>query len=152
MSLFSTYSLFLGLDVEARIASGKNATYCSQRSIQEMIACFSGVMEDEILYELRQSEHYALMFDETTDCRTVEQLVIHCRYIFNGSLEMKFLSMIDVLGSPDPQLSEERAVALNAPNIASAVEGFMTKKGLVFETLWGIVTDGAPVMTRKGEL
>lgn len=100
MSLFSTYSLFLGLDVKARIASGKNATYCSQRSIQEMVACLSGVIEDDILYELQQSKHYAPMFDETTDCSTVEQLIIHCRYILNGNLKMKFLSMIDVLGGP----------------------------------------------------
>ncbi|KAG0415071.1 hypothetical protein HPB47_007757 [Ixodes persulcatus] len=139
----------MGLDVKPQIAPGKNATYCSQRSIQEMVACLSGVIEDDILYELQQSEHYALMFDETTDCSTVEQLVIHCRYIFNGNLKVKFLSMIDVLGSPDLQLSEERSVALNATNIASAVEGFMTKKGLVFETLRGIGTDGAPVMTGK---
>lgn len=52
-------------------------------------------------------------------------------------------------GGPDPQLSEEGAVALNATNIASDVEGFMTTKGLVFETLRRIGTDGAPVMRGK---
>ncbi|KAH8026246.1 hypothetical protein HPB51_017382 [Rhipicephalus microplus] len=139
----------LGLDVKAQITAGKNATYCSQRSIQEMVTCLSDVIEDKILCELRQSEHYALMFDETTNCATVEQLVIHCRYIFGGELRVKFLTMIDVLGNHEPHQGDERALALNATNIACAVEDFMNKKGLLFGALRGIGTDGAPVMTGK---
>ncbi|KAL3184699.1 hypothetical protein MRX96_005806 [Rhipicephalus microplus] len=50
-----------------------------------MVTCLSDVIEDKILCELRQSEHYALMFDETTDCATVEQLVIHCRTFWSRS-------------------------------------------------------------------
>ncbi|KAK8772370.1 hypothetical protein V5799_024386 [Amblyomma americanum] len=117
-----------------------------------MVTCLSDVIEDKILHELRQSEHYALMFDETTDCATLEQLVIHCRYMFNGELNVKFLAMIDVLPVLDilqPHVNDERALALNATNIACAVEGFMAKKGLLFDTLRGIGTDGAPVMTGK---
>ncbi|KAL3218145.1 hypothetical protein MRX96_050848 [Rhipicephalus microplus] len=76
----------LGLDVKAQTTAGKNAMYCSQRSIQEMVTCLSDVIEDKILCELRQSEHYALMFDETTDCATVEQLVIHCSSVRTAGL------------------------------------------------------------------
>lgn len=141
----------LGLDVKAQITAGKNATYCSQRSIQEMVTCLSDVSEDKILCELRQSEHYALMFDETTDCATVEQLVIHCGYIFDGKLRVKFPTMIDALGNHKHQ-GDERALALNATNIVCVVEDFTTKKGLLFGALRGIRTDGAPVMTgTKGE-
>lgn len=142
---------FLGLNVKDQMAAGKNATYCSQRAIKEMVTCLSSVIEDKILRELKQSEHYALMFDETTDCTTVEQLVIHCRYIFDGTLQVKFLAMIDVLGSLGEQLNEERTISLNAANIAGAVEDFIGKKGLAFDCLRGIGTDGAPIMTgRKG--
>ncbi|KAH9362100.1 hypothetical protein HPB48_002078 [Haemaphysalis longicornis] len=141
----------LGLNVKNQIATGKNATYCSQRAIKEMVTCLSSVIEDNILQELNQSEHYSLMFDETTDCTTVEQLVIHCRYIFDVNLQVKFLAMIDVLGSLDQQLNEEKVISLNAANVAGAVEDFIVKKGLAFECLRGIGTDGAPIMTgRKG--
>lgn len=139
----------LGLDVKTQITAGKNATYCSQRSIQEMVTCLSDVIEEKILCELRQSEHYALMFDETTDCATVVQLVIYCRHTFSGELKVKFLSMIDVLGNLEPHISDERALALNATNVASAVEDFLSKKDLRFDALRGIGTDGAPVMTGK---
>lgn len=78
----------LGVDVKTQITAGKNATYCSQRSIQEMVTCLSDVTEEKNLCELRQSEHYALMFDETTYSTTVDKLVINCRYIFNGEISV----------------------------------------------------------------
>lgn len=92
---------------------------------------------------------YAFMFNETTDCATVEELVIHCRHIFSRELRVKFLSIIDVLGRLEPHLSDERALALNDTNIARAVEDCMTKKGLCLDALRGIGTDDAPTMTGK---
>lgn len=135
---------FLRLNVKDQIAAGKNATYCSQQAIKEMVTCLSSATEDNILQELKQN-------DETTDCTTVEQLVIHCRNIFDGNLQVKFPAMIDVLGSLDQQLNGEEVISLNAANVAGAGEDFIVKKGLAFECLRGIGTDGAPIMTgRKG--
>lgn len=57
--------------------------------------------------------------------------------------------MIDVLGSLEPHLGDERALALDATNIACAVEDFMTKKGLLFYALCGIGTEGVPVLNGK---
>lgn len=105
----------------------------------------SGVVEDEIL-----RKRYALMCDKTTHCN-VEQLVLQCRHIFNGYLKVKYLSMIDLLGSLGARLCDERVVAPNATNIARTVEDFPTK-GLPYERLCGIGTDGAPVTRgKKGE-
>lgn len=47
--------------------------------------------------------------------------------ICNGRLQVKLLAMIDVLGSLDQQLREERATALSAANIAAAAEDFTEK-------------------------
>lgn len=47
--------------------------------------CYTGnvseVIETNILKKMRKSSHFALMFDETTDCCVTEQLAIHGRYI-----------------------------------------------------------------------
>lgn len=66
------------------------------------------------------------------------QLVLHYRYIFNGDLNVRYLSMIDVLGSLNTRLSEERVVDFNAMSIARTVEDFMTKEVLSFEILLGV--------------
>ena len=48
----------------------------SEKSIQEMIFIISEVIEMLILNKVRQSSHFALMLDETTDCTVTEQLAI----------------------------------------------------------------------------
>lgn len=88
----------LGLDVKAKIQVAKNALYTSDKSIQEMIFAISEVIEMRILKEVRESSHFALMLDETTDCTVTEQLVVHARYIDNaGELKSHFLKVIDTL-------------------------------------------------------
>ena len=65
-----------------------------------MVSILSEVIENRILRNLKESNHMAIMFDESTDCTITEQLVIHCRYIVNdtGELQSCFLKVIDVLG------------------------------------------------------
>lgn len=71
----------LGLTTKADIHVAKNATYTSDKSIQEMLYALSDTIEDSMLTELKASDHIAIMFDETTDCTVTEQLAIHCHYI-----------------------------------------------------------------------
>ena len=59
---------FMGLHVKSNLHVARNATYTSFRSIQEMVFIMSEVIEKKILNRLRESDHFALMFDETTDC------------------------------------------------------------------------------------
>lgn len=49
----------------------------------------SEVIESRILTEMKESDHFVLMFDETTDCTVTEQLAIHGRYIHNETGELK---------------------------------------------------------------
>ena len=91
------------------------------------------------------------MFDETTDCSVIEQLVIRTRYIdSDGVLKVKFVKMLDAL---KPTAEEDRThnqiISLNATNIANQVKDFVLSKQLMFSKLVGIGTDGAPVMTGK---
>ena len=91
------------------------------------------------------------MFDETTDCSVIEQLVIRTRYIdSDGVLKVKFVKMLDAF---KPAAEEDRThnqiISLNATNIANQVKYFVFSKQLMFSKLVGIGTDGAPVMTGK---
>ena len=58
----------LGLNVKADIHVAKNGTYTSVKSIQEMLSIMSEVIESRILTEMKEFDHFALMFNETTDC------------------------------------------------------------------------------------
>ncbi|KAJ8050239.1 hypothetical protein HOLleu_03362 [Holothuria leucospilota] len=64
----------LGLDIKAKICKGANATYTSDTAIKEILMCLSEVIEAEILDDLRKNQYYSLMFDETTDVSTIEQI------------------------------------------------------------------------------
>ena len=38
---------------------------------------------------MKESKHFSLMIDETTDCAVVEQLAIHARYIDTKTGDLK---------------------------------------------------------------
>jgi len=104
----------------------KNATYTSHKSIQEMVSILSKVIENTILSCLNNSDHIAIMFDESTDCTVTEQLVLHCRYIEKdtGELKSHFLKIIDALGpceSVEGEGDRSRAISLDADTITAHI-------------------------------
>ena len=136
----------LGLLIKDGIRVGKNAHYTSPGAIMEMLYALSGTIEKEVLDELRQSESYALMFDETTDCSVTEQMVIHCRFLDSkGKLQVRFLKVIDALVSADKS-NTESVVSLNADVISKCVTDYIEQNQLDYGKLRGIGTDGAAVM------
>ena len=54
---------FLGMNIKAEISVAKNATYTSDKAIQEMLYVLSEVIEMGILKEMKESDHFALMFE-----------------------------------------------------------------------------------------
>ena len=88
----------LGLDIMEKIKKGKNAKYTSEQAIKEMLICLSELIETNILKEIKKSDSYSLMFDETTDISVTEQMVIHSRFIDgNGDVCIKYLKILDAL-------------------------------------------------------
>ena len=63
---------FLGMHIKGMLGTAKNATYTSDKSIQDMLYVISEVLETKILDDLKSSKHFALQFDETLDCTTTE--------------------------------------------------------------------------------
>ena len=118
-----------------------------------MLYCISEVIESKILNELRESEHFSLMFDETTDCTITEQLAIHGRYIDKQTGELKtcYLTTIDVLG---PELEAikstsdaETCISVGASTITKRIIEYTERIGLDMNKLRGISTDGAATMS-----
>ncbi len=89
----------LDLSAKSDIQVALNATYTSMRSIQAMLFILPEIIVIKLLNKMRKLDHFALMFDETTDCSVTEQLAIHSRYIDkeSGALKSYYLKVIDVL-------------------------------------------------------
>ena len=147
----------LGLNVKANIHVAKNATYTrlSVKAIQEMLFIMSEVIETHILTEMKASDHFALMFNETTDCTVTEQLAIHGRYIHKGTGELKshYLKVIDTLKPEIDALNSgvagdlDTCISIGASTITKRVTEFTAQARLDMVKMRGIGTDGAATMT-----
>ena len=99
-----------------------------------MLSFLSEVIENKIVKSLQESDHVAIMFDESTDCTVTEQLVI--LYILKDTatgelqLQSKFLKVIDVLGPSESETSEgesetQRVVSLSADAISARITSYL---------------------------
>ena len=141
------------VNVKEEISIARNALYTSDRSIQEMIFAISESIEDEILKEMRESKHFSIMIDETTDCTITEQLAIHGRFLDkSGELKCHFLKVMDLLQPGDESKDQDRRITASAETIAARVFEFLRQANLDIGKLRGIGTDGAATMVgcRKG--
>ena len=132
----------LGVKIKEKIGKGMNATYTSEKTIQEMVFIMSEILEKKILESMRESGQFSILFDETTDCTVTEQLAVHGCFITNsGELRCCFLKIIDLL-----QPSGLGSISANAQTITDRVCEFMTEAKLEISKLRGIGTDGASTM------
>ncbi len=141
----------LGLTVKSDICIAKNATYTSDKTIQEMVNILSEVLETNTINQTRESNHIALMFDETTDCTVTEQLALHGRFIdkATGNLKSCYLKIIDVLKPEVGAASDSEqdiCISVNASTITKRVKEFIAEADLDPTKIRGIGTDGAATM------
>lgn len=90
----------------------------------------SEVIEVGILEQMRESEHFALMFDETADCTVTEQLAIHARFIdpSNGEMVFHYLKILDLL---QPESTEQDVcIRMSAEVIALRIQDYAAQMGL----------------------
>lgn len=141
---------FLGVKL-SKICIGMNATYHSDKSIQEMLYAMSNLIEDRILDDFKNQISLLLCLIRRQMIVVLEQLVIRTRFIdSDGVLKVKFLKMLDALNTAvDEDPTYNQIISRNGTNIANQVKDFVLSKQLMFLKLVGIRTDGAPVMTGK---
>lgn len=132
------------LQVSLNLSNGPN--YTSRTSIQEMLYCMSEVIETKLMNELLEADHFAILFDETTDCSVKEQMIVRARYVKEGMISVKFLKIIEPLATTADQ---DPVITLSGKNIAQNVINFIESKNLRYDKLRAIGTDGASVMTGR---
>ena len=114
-----------------------------------MVYIISEAIEVHIIEQMSKSEHFAMMFDETTDCTVTEQLAIHARFIDASSGEIKshYLKIIDVL---QPKGTDhDVCIRMSAEVITRRIQDYATQMKLDMQKMWGIGTDGAATMIGK---
>ena len=139
----------LGIDIKSKIYIARNATYTSDKTIQEMLHIIPEVVEVHIIEQMRKSEHFALMFDETADCTVTEQLAIHARFIDASSGEVKshYRKILDVL---QPESTDHDVCSrMSAEVITLRIQDYATQMKLDMQKMRGIGTNGAATMIGK---
>ncbi|XP_030281580.1 zinc finger protein 862-like [Sparus aurata] len=126
----------LGCDVFSHLSQGENATYTSERILQELLQVMADQLQAEHSRLLAGSTYFGLQVDETTDITTTKELVLLTRLITGGEVINRFAGMVEVDDG-------------KANTISSAILAWIQKKGLDVQKLMGLGSDGAPVMTGK---
>jgi len=76
--------------------SGKNATYISKTSANELIQCCGKEVLDIILKRIKLAKFYCVIFDETTDVSHTSQLSLSIRYIYENIVREDFVGFVDL--------------------------------------------------------
>ena len=66
----------------------QNAKYISNVIQNEILECFANM---EIIQEVKESEVFSVIADETKDLKKKEQLSLVLRYYYNGAVHKRFL-------------------------------------------------------------
>ena len=126
----------LGCDYFKALNLGHNAKYTSPQIVTEFLDVINGVVEEEVLSDMKGSSSYSVMADESTDVSVLKQLALYGRAVVKGELKTRFLKIID--------LSDGKA-----PTIVDAITTFLQSVGLSIDDLSSFGSDGASVMTGR---
>ncbi|KAF3853893.1 hypothetical protein F7725_014581 [Dissostichus mawsoni] len=77
--------------VKKRLTSIHNAKYTSKTIQNEVLGCLADMVRSEITEEVKNSEVFSIMADETKDVKKKEQISLVVRYYFNGAIQESFL-------------------------------------------------------------
>lgn len=122
--------------VRKKLKTG-NAKYTSHQIQNEMLDTLAEMVRSTIISEVKESQVFALMADETKDAKKKEQISLVLRYYYRGAVKESFLHF-------------EAAEHLDAAGLADKIIGILEKYGLEYrDNLVGQGYDGASVMSGK---
>ena len=75
----------LGCDYFKALNLGQNAKYTSPQIVTEFLDVINGVVEEEVLSDMKGSSSYSVMADESTDVSVLKQLVLYGRAVVGGT-------------------------------------------------------------------
>lgn len=114
-----------------------NAKYTSNTIQNEILQCLAGMVRDSIVAEVKKSEVFSVIADETKDLQKKEQLSLVVRYYYNGAVHESFLDF-------------KHAQHLDAKGLSDMIIQCLESYGLEYKSnLVGQGYDGASVMSGK---
>ncbi len=123
--------------VQKRLTSIHNAKYTSKGIQNEVLGCLADMVRTKIIEEVKNSEVYSIMADETKDVKKKEQISLVLRYYFSGAVHESFLHF-------------ESADRLDAAGLTDKIIHILESHGLEYKNnLVGQAYDGASVISGK---
>lgn len=124
--------------IQKRLSEGpRNAMYTSKNIQNEILQILAGMVQEDILKEVKSSQYSSVTSDETKDLSKREQLSIVLRYYYEGAIRESFLGFWEV-------------EHLDASSLANKIISSLEQYGLEHkENLVGQGYDGAAVMSGR---
>uniref|UniRef100_A0A3B5QKP1 DUF4371 domain-containing protein n=1 Tax=Xiphophorus maculatus TaxID=8083 RepID=A0A3B5QKP1_XIPMA len=123
--------------VQRRLDAHGNAKYTSHQIQNEILQGLAEMVQKEIIAEVKQSEVFSVLADETRDLQKKEQISLVVRYYYSGAIHESFLHF-------------QSADSLDAEDLTKMIVGCLEKHGLDYRNnLVGQGYDGASVMSGK---
>jgi hypothetical protein len=123
--------------VQKKMKGKQNAKYTSSVIQNEILECLANMVRDEIIREVKESEVFSVIADETKDLKKKEQLSLVLRYYYNGAVHESFLDF-------------QQATRLDAEGLKDKIIHRLERYGLEYRSnLVGQGYDGASVMSGK---
>ena len=78
--------------------SGRNRTYTSEQTMNEMVSAIEMTIEDSLLVDVRESPYYAIVADEATDISVHKQAALSVSYLDRSSAVVKtrYFKLLDM--------------------------------------------------------
>lgn len=122
---------------EKRMNAHGNAKYTSKNIQNEILETLAEMVHLDIIKEVKQSEVFSIIADETKDLQKKEQMSFVVRYYYNGTINESFLDFVN-------------AEQLDAAGLSRLIIKCLEKHGLEYRTnLVGQGYDGAAVISGK---
>ena len=87
----------LGAKYLSEFCLGKNAHYTSESFMQEAVSSLGEVISGCIFNEIRASQFFALIADETTDAAVIKEVIVYARYLSKQrKIKTAFIGMVDI--------------------------------------------------------
>lgn len=123
--------------IAKKMKAAGNAKYTSNTIQNEVMECLSEMVREDIIREVKESEYFSVIADETKDLKKTEQLSLVLRYYYNGAVQESFLEF-------------QRASQLDAAGLTQNIIQCLERYGLEYRSnLVGQGYDGASVMAGK---
>lgn len=123
--------------IDERLAAQGNAKYTSHQIQNEMLQVLANMVQKQIVAEVKESEVFSVLADETKDLQKKEQMSLVLRYYYSGAVHESFLHF-------------QSAESLDAEGLTKMIVGCLERHGLDYRNnLVGQGYDGASVMSGK---